>query len=274
MCARARGAVGWTTLPTKVTATSATSPPFKSWPARRAGRTASPTAPTRHRPRGAGRPPPPRTPRARRTALVRPSVVALTPGSPPSRCAGCALAYGVVQVVVSVHVHAIAWPSPQLQVRLYVRTGTRCAGTSNLLLQTPDPKTELPPAPTGNFLHLQEVRLFGDDGTQLPISSASNPMGDSPNAQPPGDVIDNDLGYLLLADCSPVCCTFTLPSCTAHNNKDGDCDCGDECHCSRGSKWLDYNIATAQNMDGRANYNSTLLLTLAAPAHAALLPQP
>ena len=157
----------------------------------------------------------------------------------------------------------------QLQVRLYVRTGTRCAGTSNLLLQTPDPKTELPPAPSGNFLQLQEVRLFGDDGTQLPISSASNPMGASPNAQPPGDVIDNDLGYLLLADCSPVCCTFTLPSCTAHNNKDGDCDCGDECHCSRGSKWLDFNIATAQNMDGRANYNSTLLLTLAAPAHVA-----
>jgi hypothetical protein len=157
----------------------------------------------------------------------------------------------------------------QLQVRLYVRTGTRCAGTSNLLLQTPDPKTELPPAPTGNFLQLQEVRLFGDDGTRLPISSASNPMGDSPNAQPPGEVIDNDLGYLLLADCSPVCCTFTLPSCTAHNNKDGDCDCGDECHCSRGSKWLDFNIATAQNMDGRANYNSTLLLTLAAPAHVA-----
>jgi hypothetical protein len=160
----------------------------------------------------------------------------------------------------------------QLQVRLHVRTGTRCAGTSNLLLQTPDPKTELPPAPTGNFLQLQEVRLFGDDGTQLPISSASNPMGDSPNAQPPGEVIDNDLGYLLLADCSPVCCTFTLPSCTAHNNKDGDCDCGDECHCSRGSKWLDFNIAniaTAQNMDGRANYNSTLLLTLAAPAHVA-----
>ena len=96
-------------------------------------------------------------------------------------------------------------------------------------------------------------------------------MGDSPYGQPPGDVIDNDLGYLLLADCSPVCCTFTLPSCTAHNNKKeyGDCDCGDECHCSRGSKWLDYSIATAQTMDGRAYYNSTLLLTLAAPAHVA-----
>ena len=130
-------------------------------------------------------------------------------------------------------------------------------------------ETELPPAPTGNFLQLQEVRLFGDDGAQLPISSASNPLGDSPKSQPPGDVIDNDLGYLLNADCSPVCCTLTVPSCTAHNNKDGDCDCGNVCHCSRGSKWLDYNIATAQNMDGRANYNSTLLLTLAAPAHVA-----
>ena len=130
-------------------------------------------------------------------------------------------------------------------------------------------ETELPPAPTGNFLQLQEVRLFGDDGTQLPISSASSPLGDSPKAQPPSDVIDNDLGYLKNADCSPVCCTVTAPSCTAHNNNDGECDCGDECHCSRGSKWLDYNIATAQNMDGRANYNSTLLLTLAAPTHVA-----
>jgi len=113
------------------------------------------------------------------------------------------------------------------------------------------------------------VRLFGDDGTQLPISSASNPLGASPEFQPPDDVIDNDLGYLLLADCSPVCCTITVPSCTAHNNKDGDCDCGDVCHCSRNSKWLDYNIATAQNMDGRAYHNSTLLLTLAVPAHVA-----
>ena len=130
-------------------------------------------------------------------------------------------------------------------------------------------ETELPHAPTGNFLQLQEVRLFGDDGTQLPISSASNPLGASPEFQPPDDVIDNDLGYLLFADCSPVCCTITVPSCTAHNNKDGDCDCGDVCHCSRNSKWLDYNIATAQNMDGRAYHNSTLLLTLAVPAHVA-----
>ena len=35
------------------------------------------------------------------------------PRLPASRCAGCALGYGVVQVVASVHVHAIAWPSPR-----------------------------------------------------------------------------------------------------------------------------------------------------------------
>ena len=100
VCARVAPSAG---RPCRRKVASATSPPFKSWPARRAGRTASPTAPTRHRPRGAGRPPPPRTPRARRTALARSPVVALTPGSPPSRCAGCALGYGAVQVVASVH---------------------------------------------------------------------------------------------------------------------------------------------------------------------------
>ena len=79
VCARVAPSAG---RPCRRKVASATSPPFKSWPARRAGRTASPTAPTRHRPRGAGRPPPPRTPRARRTALARSPVVALTPRLP------------------------------------------------------------------------------------------------------------------------------------------------------------------------------------------------
>ena len=81
VCARARGAVGWTALPTKSGVRYFPSIQKLASKARRPNRVA--TAPTRHRPRGAGRPPPPRTPRARRTALVRPSVVALIPGSPP-----------------------------------------------------------------------------------------------------------------------------------------------------------------------------------------------
>ena len=76
----ARGAVGWTALPTKSGVRYFPSIQKLASKARRPNRVA--TAPTRHRPRGAGRPPPPRTPRARRTALVRPSVVALIPGSP------------------------------------------------------------------------------------------------------------------------------------------------------------------------------------------------
>ena len=118
----------------------------------------------------------------------------------------------------------------------------------------------------GNYLQLQEIRLFGDDGTQLLISAASNPQGSSPLNQRPADAVDNDLGYLLLADCAPVCCTYDAAPCTAHRGRDFDCGCGDACHCSRGSKWLDLNMGF---LPPGGKYNSTLLLTLAAPARVA-----
>ena len=146
-----------------------------------------------------------------------------------------------------------------LHVRLHVCAGPWCVHKALPLPAHTACPSPAPLAPTGNFLQLQEVRLFGDDGAQLRIASVSNPLGESPDNQAPGDAIDNDLGYLFRADCSPVCCTYASAPCTAQNSRDFDCDCGDVCHCSRGSKWLDLNM-------GRAHYNSTLLLTLAAPA--------
>ena len=146
-----------------------------------------------------------------------------------------------------------------LHVRLHVCAGPWCVNKALPLPAHTACPSPAPLAPTGNFLQLQEVRLFGDDGAQLRIASVSNPLGESPDNQAPGDAIDNDLGYLFRADCSPVCCTYASAPCTAQNSRDFDCDCGDVCHCSRGSKWLDLNM-------GRAHYNSTLLLTLAAPA--------
>ena len=105
------------------------------------------------------------------------------------------------------------------------------------------------------------MRLY-EYGTQLAIASATNPQGSSPYDQPPGDAIDNDLGFLRNAACAPTCCTALATPCTAHNNRapPGDCGCGTSCHCSRGSKWLDYNMQWMPR-------NSTLLLTLDRPAH-------
>ena len=81
-------------------------------------------------------------------------------------------------------------------------------------------------------LQLQEVQLYSS-GALLTISSASNPGGNSPTNQPPSDAIDADVAF-----CSPTCLNYT-----------------------QGSKWLDLNMVNAAS-----GYNSTLELTLSAPA--------
>ena len=121
----------------------------------------------------------------------------------------------------------------------------------------------------GSELQLQEVRLY-DNGNRLSGMTASNPGGSSPDAQPPSDAVDNDLGFL--DSCEPTCCTYTTAPCTAHNNIHiTDCGCttsgnGPLCTCSHGSKWLDQNMALANSVDsGSEAYSSTLVLSFAEP---------
>ena len=122
----------------------------------------------------------------------------------------------------------------------------------------------------GSELQLQEVRLY-TNGTRLSGMTALNPGGSNPDAQPPSDVVDNDLGYL--DSCAPTCCTYTKAPCTAHNNIHLiDCGCttqagnGPVCTCSHGSKWLDRNMALANAVDsGAGAYSSTLVLSFAMP---------
>ena len=122
----------------------------------------------------------------------------------------------------------------------------------------------------GSELQLQEVRLYANS-TRLSGMTALNPGGSSPIAQPPSDVVDNDLGYL--DSCAPTCCTYTKAPCTAHNNiQRVDCGCttkagnGPVCTCSHGSKWLDRNMALANSVDsGSGAYSSTLVLSFAMP---------
>ena len=119
----------------------------------------------------------------------------------------------------------------------------------------------------GSALQLQEVRLYAN-GDRLSGMTASNPGGSSPDAQPPSDAVDNDLGFL--DSCEPTCCTYTTAPCTAHNNIHlADCGCtttGPVCTCSHGSKWLDQNMALANSVDsGSEAYSSTLVLSFATP---------
>ena len=113
----------------------------------------------------------------------------------------------------------------------------------------------------GSEIQLQEVRLYAN-GNRLSGMRATNPNGSSPDAQPPSDAVDNDLGFL--DSCEPTCCTYATAPCTAHNNLHiSDCGCttkgnGPVCTCSHGSKWLDENM-------GQPGYSSTLVLSFAGP---------
>ena len=120
----------------------------------------------------------------------------------------------------------------------------------------------------GSELQLQEVRLYGTDGTRIDGLTASNPGGSWPSPQPPSDAVDSDLG--LLDACNPTCCTYLAAPCTAHNNEHVTlgrpaCGCGEDgeaaCTCSRGSKWLDFNMAVPSVAGA---YSSTLQLSLVA----------
>ena len=122
----------------------------------------------------------------------------------------------------------------------------------------------------GSEVQLQEVRLYGTDGAQLRGLTASNPGGQFPTMQPPADAVDDDLG--LLSVCAPTCCTYEAAPCTAHRNRHFDCGCGVgeaiACTCSRGSKWLDFNMAVplgSESPEAAPAYSSTLLLSFDAP---------
>ena len=104
--------------------------------------------------------------------------------------------------------------------------------------------------------------------------TATNPGGSSPDAQPPSDAVDNDLGFL--DECTPTCCTYLEAPCTAHSNIHiSDCGCtteegdGPACTCSHGSKWLDANMANSNSgPEEQPTYSSTLVLSFAEPQTA------